>query len=131
MKNFNMGLYWKMSFLGGGGCSWKTNVQGYCLKRRLEHCADLRRGLPKKRGWCFLGEVDTPMYTMIYFKYTLKYTQNILHFSKAILYIVLIASTFKTWYTMKKEHTSFISFWLIFHLVCYCLLRTEQVEIFT
>ena len=49
-------------------------------------CRFIKKELGKKRGWCFFEEVDTPMHTMIYFKYTLKYTQNILHFNKALIH---------------------------------------------
>ena len=36
-------------------------------KGGLGQCAYFKGGLAKKRGWCFLGEVDTPMHTITAF----------------------------------------------------------------
>ena len=49
-----MGAHWKIWFLGE---SWKTNIQGDCLKRGLEQF-DLRGDWAKKRGWYFWGELN-------------------------------------------------------------------------
>ena len=66
MKNFNVfGVHWKIRFLGGGGGSRKTNIEGGLLGQ----FADLRVrgwGLGKKEGdGVFeVGRGDTPVHTM-------------------------------------------------------------------
>ena len=56
MKNFNMGVLWKIRFLGGG-CSRKTNIKGELSKKEgLGHSLDLRWGSVKKKVCCFWGE---------------------------------------------------------------------------
>ena len=66
MKNFDMGVHWKISFLAEGSWKTKTNVQGELPKKgRLGLFADLRWGLAKKRRVVFFwGRIDTPMQTV-------------------------------------------------------------------
>ena len=42
MKNFNMGIHWKIQFLGGDGGQEKPIYKGDCLKGGLGQFADLR-----------------------------------------------------------------------------------------
>ena len=56
MKNINiMGVHCKIQLLaeGGVGGHEKPIYRGDDIKGGLGQFADLRKGLPKKRGWCF------------------------------------------------------------------------------
>ena len=47
--------------------SQETSIEEECLKRQTWTVCWFKRGLARKRGWCFWGgDVDTPMHTMIY-----------------------------------------------------------------
>ena len=71
-----MGLR-KPIYRGGGGAYGKPIYrEGLPKKGRLGQFANLRRGLARKRGWCFWGEgIDTPMHPMI--------DQDVKHVSKS------------------------------------------------
>ena len=62
MKNFNiLGVHWKIWLLGG---VMKSQYRGVIAEKGgLRQFADLR-GAWQERGWCFWGEIDSPMDTM-------------------------------------------------------------------
>ena len=63
MKNFNMGIHWRIRFLRG--VTKNEYVRGNPLKGGLGQFGDLGEGLMKKRWVLFLrGGVNTPMHTM-------------------------------------------------------------------
>ena len=62
MKNFNIGIHWKIQFLGVMFA--ENQCIGECLRRGVYKFADLRGAWQKRGSGVFEVGLDTPMHTM-------------------------------------------------------------------